>query len=46
MLAKSIRGFMSWWEKLPLFIGYFFIPLVLIFYIAARIKNKFSPGDK
>jgi hypothetical protein len=45
-MTKSVRAFMAWWEKLPVLIGFFFIPIVLIIYAFARIINFFSPGEK
>jgi hypothetical protein len=40
-----VRRFMAWWEKLPVIIGFFFIPLVIALYLAAIIKNKFTKGE-
>lgn len=45
-MTMMVRKFMTWWEKLPLFVGFCFIPIVIALYLAAIVINKFAKGEK
>jgi hypothetical protein len=40
-----IRRFMDWFEKAPIYQSIWFIPIVLILWLIAIVKNK-SKGEK
>jgi len=39
-----VRRFLNWWKEAPFYKSLWFIPLVMMLYIAAVIKN-FVTGD-
>jgi hypothetical protein len=44
-MANWVRGFLKWWEKLPGWKAVPFIPVVMVLYVFAVIKNSIT-GDK
>lgn len=40
-----LRRFLDWWKDAPLYKSIWFVPLVMILYIIALIKNLIT-GDK
>ena len=40
-----LARFLNWWTEQPFFISMWFIPFVMVLYIAAVIKNLLTPKE-